>query len=123
MGRDPRLGRMIGHASGSQEAVTTVGQTGEVWLSSADGAVLWQRGEPLPSGFEFIDGQPPTAAVPPDPRVREAVEAIVTAHYLYGPGHGRDLWNTTWDALRALAPDIAKMEPRDAFALLFPEDA
>lgn len=47
----------------------------------------------------------------------QAVKALVTALYLYGPA-GRGVNGCIWDALRALSPDVAELvgnDPRAAY--------
>jgi hypothetical protein len=50
-----------------------------------------------------------------DQALRELLSAVV----LYGPGHGRDLWNVVWDALRALRPGIDSMDEQEVRHLYY----
>ena len=70
--------------------------------------------EVLIDGVRYV---PDTSIEPPTDRIAaEVVFELVTAVHLYSSSHGRNLWNTVWDALRRLSPDLAMLAVTDACA-------
>ena len=69
-------------------------------------------------GIEYV----PKGEIPPldDERLEKALRELVGIQYFSSETHKHRAW--AWDALNALAPDLAAMPPREAYARLHGED-
>lgn len=80
-----------------------------------------RNGAPVSARRVMIDGIEYVPAVTMRPvessGAEEALGALLLATQLYSPSHGRDLWNTVWDALRALQPGIDDLSEPERQAL------
>jgi hypothetical protein len=65
-------------------------------------------------GVEYV----PRTEIPPltDKALKAALKELVNIQYFHGQTHKHRAW--AWDALDALAPNLARMEPREAYNFL-----
>ena len=77
----------------------------------------------LIDGVEYV----PTVTMKPVKAsgAETALGALISATHLYSPSHGRDLWNTIWEAMRALQPgidDLSEQELKNLWAVRWGPD-